>query len=356
NMPGGTPIPGNFTLVPGLPVNPLLDSLVAWKYEEIAAFANATVNFNDRFALTGGVRHARNDQSVVSDIVGSLVTLLNAPTGVLPVEFDESVTTWMLSPQWHITSDAMLYVRVATGYRPGGYSYSLTPIVPLTSESDEVTSYELGFKGNLLDGRLLAEAAVFHIDWENMQLDNVLPPPAPAFVSIDNAGDSQSRGVEGSLTYAMSVGLRLRGTVAYIDAELTDNVPTTGNAPTVGGMAGDRMPLSPRWSGSVAVDYVTALSDSLTLDVGAGYRYADEVFTAVEGNANLTIVERGNPTDLYVGLEFERVSARLYARNVFDEEAEYTFVRNQSPAALAIPVQLPSLQPRTIGLNVDVSF
>jgi len=353
DMPGGTLIAGDFLAIPGLPVNPLLDSLVAWKYEEIAVFANATVNFNEKFSLTGGVRYAENEQDIVSNVAGSFIILTGTPSGALPVQFDESVTTWMLSPQWNITPDAMVYLRAATGYRPGGYSYSLTPTVPLTSESDEVTSYELGFKGTMVDGRLSVDAAVFSVDWENMQLEYIFPPPNPPFVSIANSGDSRSQGFELGIAYATTGGLRLRGTVAYVNAELTDPIPDVGAGATEGGESGDRLPLSPEWSGSIAADYQTALTNAVTLNVGAGYRYSGKIQSAVDGNPNLTIRETGNPVDAYVGLDFGRVTARLYARNLFDEEAKYIFIRNQ---AVATPAGLITVQPRTIGLSVDVTF
>ncbi|MDT9170960.1 TonB-dependent receptor domain-containing protein, partial [Escherichia coli] len=69
-------------------------------------------------------------------------------------------------------------------------------------------------------------------------------------------------------TLVAAPGLTLGGTLAFTDAKLTDN------APSIGGRSGDRLPLTPEWSGSLTADYRHAIRGDWTGAIGADYRYA----------------------------------------------------------------------------------
>src|SRR3546814_20608097 len=72
---------------------------------------------------------------------------------------------------------ASLYARVAKGYRPGGPNVipiGSPPGTPTTFEPDTVTSYEIGFKGGTADRSASIEAALYHIDWPDIQLAAVI--------------------------------------------------------------------------------------------------------------------------------------------------------------------------------------
>src|SRR3546814_10334558 len=70
-----------------------------------------------------------------------------------------------------------LYARVAKGYRPGGPNVipiGSPPGTPLTFQPDTVTSYEIRLKGDAADRSASIEAALYHIDWTDIQLDAVV--------------------------------------------------------------------------------------------------------------------------------------------------------------------------------------
>src|SRR3546814_10433114 len=124
-------------------------------YKEYAVFGNATFKLSERFEITGGLRWARNEQTFTQISSGAIV-----PTANDPGESAESVWTFSVSPQFHITDDAMLYGRVATGYRPGGPNV-IVPNVPPSVDADRMTNYEVGFKGDLADGLVSFAVAGF---------------------------------------------------------------------------------------------------------------------------------------------------------------------------------------------------
>lgn len=331
----------------GIPnVNPFLYFFLPWKYKEGAVFANGTVDVGHNVDLNFGVRYAKNWQRSETVSYGRSVNgSTTAPAAPDVVRFSEAVSTWMLSPEWHISQTSMLYARVATGYRPGGYSFALNSAVPKTFESDRLVSYELGFKGTFLDDHLSIDAALFSIDWEDVQVNIV--DPVTRFSYFGNGGRARSRGGEISAHYTVIDDLRLGATVSNVDAKLRDA------APGIGGLPGDRLPLSPRWSAALTVDYTHQLMNGIGVETGAGYRYSDEVWTSVSSSPGAGLNKQARPVDFYTGIQYGRASARFFVRNAFNSEPSAHALNNRTSAS---PSRLTLTQPRTIGVSVDVDF
>jgi outer membrane receptor protein involved in Fe transport len=332
----GGPVPGD--------VNKVLVVDIPWTYKEYAAFANATYRFSDMFSLTAGIRYAENHQDISSQIYGTLFGGTNAPVPPTVIDFQEGIVTWLVSPQIKLGPDSMIYGRVATGFRPGGYTFAFVPGAPLVLNSDSVTNYEVGYKGQFADGKIAVDISAYNIDWKDIQVTLVVPGIGGYF---GNGKTARIKGGEAALTVQPMRGLNVRGGLAFTDARLT------ADAPGIGGLDGDRIPLSSRWNGSISVDYSTALSDTFSLEVGGGYRFASNSLGTVESNANASTYSRGDPVDFYAGLTTDNVSMRLFARNLFNAQDRYTFIRNQATTA---PIAIGPIQPRTIGFSIDVNY
>ena len=77
-----------------------------------------------------------------------------------------------MAPRFEINDNTSIYARVAKGFRPGGPNV-LPPAAPAdvsTFDSDSLISYEAGIKAQTDDGRFTIDAALFHIDWKDIQL------------------------------------------------------------------------------------------------------------------------------------------------------------------------------------------
>ena len=321
-------------------LDPLATIALPATYKEYAIFGNATMRFSDRLHLTGGLRWARNDQTFRQVSSGAIV-----PAADDPGESSESVLTYSVSPQFHINDSAMLYARVASGYRPGGPNV-IVPNVPPSVESDSLTNYEIGFKAELADRMVTIDVAAFYMDWQDIQVTR-------AFGGVSgqaNGGEAVSQGFEGSILLRPTRGLTLAFTGSYTDAHLSEDVPE------ISGVKGDRLPAVPEFSGAVRVDYSFDLG-GMKGDVGAGLRHASSRLSLVESDPQALSARPYTAIDLNAALTINaNWTLRAYARNLFNNQGEQG--RSLLTDGLGQPsfIAITPIQPRTIGAAIDLSF
>nr|WP_316639850.1 TonB-dependent receptor [uncultured Roseateles sp.] len=322
----------------------LLNSFLPSAYRENALYGDATWHLTPALALTGGVRVGRNRQTYVDQSDGPLVGAPSVSGG----HSAETSTTYLATARYALTPVSNVYFRAASGYRPGGPN-GLKPdtprdVVPSAFQSDSLWSYELGYKANLLDRRLSVEAAIYDIEWRNLQQ----PLTAGAFTFTTNTGSARVRGAELSLSWAPTADWRLTASGTVIDAYLTTD------APALGASAGARLPNSARFSAALgATRSFTVGGHSAYLGLNAhhvGQRNTGYVGSAVSPNFSMpayTLV------DLQAGIDFKRFSLAGYVRNLGNRRALLSAGVSDSNLGLA---QAGIAQPRTIGLGVNLPF
>jgi outer membrane receptor protein involved in Fe transport len=307
-------------------------------YKEYAFFGNATLKLGDRVRITGGLRWARNEQTFFQLTQIPLIGLDQSGDG----KSAEEIVTYSISPQVNLNDDTMLYARVASGYRPGGPNVAL-PGFPATVDSETVTSYEAGIKARLLDRALSFDAAVFLLDWDDLQTSAAF---ANGINGLVNAGTARSKGFEASLLLQPTAGFSVGANFAYTDAKCTE---TTSNCTD-----GDQLPSVPKFAAAVTADYGFPLGSAAEARVGGALRIVGDRVSAVESSPLAVPVEGYATLDLNASVTFDRKwTLRAYARNLTDAEGRITSnVATTNPGFLAtVPVQ-----PRTFGLAVDLAF
>lgn len=326
-------------------LDPLAIAELPTRYREFAAFANATYKFSDRFDITAGLRWARNTQRYRQISVGAVV-----PTANNPGSSAENVLTYSVSPRFHLTDDTMLYARVASGYRPGGPNATLPGVAP-TVASDSLTNYEIGLKTILFDRTLTLDLAAFYMDWKDLQMT----VDFNGVSGLANAGSARSQGFEATIGWRPVRGLQLGINGAFTDAKLTSDTPVA-----VGGLSGDRLPRIPKWSGSLTAEYSFAIGGDAQAKLGGGLRHTGQRVSSFEG---VPVVTNPVLADAYTALDFnagitfgERWSLRLYARNLTDTDAAITRDVQTDGLGRRAFIRTTPLQPRTIGLALDLSF
>ncbi|MDB5705302.1 MAG: tonB dependent receptor family protein [Sphingomonas bacterium] len=326
-------------LIPQL--NPFVTATLPNTYKEYAVFGNATYKFGEIFDLTGGLRWARNEQAFRQTLL-AIHPALGAPQD-FPGRSSESVLTWSVSPQLHLSKDTMLYARVAKGYRPGGPNAAIPgTTLPLSVHSDTVISYEAGVKTRTLNNTLSFDAAAFRTDWQDIQVSVRIG----SFSGIDNGKSARSQGFEANLTYEPVPGLLLNANGAYTDSKCIEASPQCG--------AGARLGSVPDFSGSFNADYSARLSDAIEGRIGASIRYTGERLSAVSSNAQSISIPSYTLLDLNGGVTIaDKWTVRAYVRNVTDSRANQS--RSISTTLPGI-ISITPVQPRTIGAALDLAF
>ena len=351
----------------GTPLGSLqLDSM----YYEEAGFANATYHILPSFEISVGGRYAHDGQTAFEfgDLIGT------------PDQggSSENAFTWSTEAEYHVDDQTNVYARVATGFRPGGPN-ALPPaaagVVPTMYHSDSLIDYQIGAKSDLLDGRLSFDADVFYINWKDIQLLTVYDVPsgpgAGQYGIDDNGGTARSDGAEANVVWTPLDRLTLDFNGAYTQAQLTSNTDPI----YVGGVTGNSLPYTPKWSSTLTGDYHFLSVGDWTPFVGATWHYVgtrESGFTpdadVLEGLLPANLYEHQyalpsyNTLDLRAGLEWSIWSIEVYAKNLTDAKGITAFSPVGSSAASAnanAPGGAPSaaiIAPRIVGIVLRGSF
>jgi outer membrane receptor protein involved in Fe transport len=306
-----------------------------------AAFANLTFHVTDQFSVqTGGRQEYDSTYSYGTAFVGPGNPIFGVPTPaytVLPAPNGKSQKfTYLVTPQYKFSPDAMVYARAATGYAPG-QANPADPGVPPESKPDTVTDYEVGAKTELLDHKWSIDASVYHIKHDDIQA-GLFSEQAKIYY-YGNAGSARSDGGELSSELRPVTGLRLSGWVAFNESKVTD-LPAS-----LAGGAAQALNLSPKWSGNLSIDQQFPVVASVTGFAGASATYLGD-----RGQGGL-VFPAYTKTDLHAGMKYGDWTARLYANNVTNRRA----IINGGPNTL-IPDSYYYITPRVIGLTISKIF
>jgi iron complex outermembrane recepter protein len=314
-------------------------------YKETSGFGNVTVHIIPQFDIQAGGRYSKNEQVATEGISGPLA----GGSQEFSTPSSGHVWTYSVAPRWHIDADNMLYFRWATGYRPGGPN-ALPPVappdVPREYGADKTNNLELGIKSTLLSGLLSIDAALFHVDWTNIQLleqvDNT---------GINgNGGKARSQGLEWTVGYVPVHGLTLQWTGAYTDAKLTTD------APGVNGVAGDPLAYSPKWSTSLDGEYTAPAFADYKYFVGATWSYVGARSTDFGSDETMTMQVRLPSYNTYaarVGFDNDHWRWTLYGKNLSDARGITSY---NSSGAPGLNGSISVIQPLTFGVTLSTKF
>ncbi|MES2989126.1 MAG: TonB-dependent receptor [Pseudomonadota bacterium] len=338
---------GTFSLATGAALTPAVPFAIASivsTYKEYSAFANATVHIGDKFDVLFGGRYSKADQTYDHNYRGTLILLTTGSLSSIYHNTDSADKfTFLVSPRFKISDDAMIYARVASGYRPGGPN-ALAPGAPLTFNSDSLTSYEVGFKASAMDGKLGFDVAAFYTDWKDVQAQT----SAGGFNYIVNGGDALSQGAEASVRYNPMRGLSFGLNVAYTDSHLTET------AVALGGVKGDRLPFVPDWSGSLNGNYSFSLGGDLGANIGGSINHTGERVSNYSGKAP-KVVDDFTTINLNAGIDYKGWSLSLFAKNLTDARGVMALA-SQTTAPGGNPFAKAVITPRTIGAEIALKF
>jgi outer membrane receptor protein involved in Fe transport len=149
-------------------------------------------------------------------------------------EFDE--VTYRINFDYTPTEDDLIYLSMTTGYRAGGFNLGYFSFIP-TYEPEDITAYELGYKGQLLDGTLQLNASIYYYDYEGIHLQYSVSSFTGVSYSVRNAPGAITIGGEVEALWLAGDNLTIGATYSYTDAKYDGELiePTTGTTGVVDG-------------------------------------------------------------------------------------------------------------------------
>jgi iron complex outermembrane recepter protein len=333
------PLPGSFANDPSLRenMNTGFGNDTQRGYKQLAFFGSVDFDLIEKvLTLTAGTRHFTYDDFENGSVFYTATTsplVLNHPNGActsaglcgIPINLSKTESGFVsrVNLTWHMTPDVMTYYTFSQGFRPGGFNRTATypgqpPLVlpraqycgaastdprclpggslfgqnntnqyltPVSWNSDNLINDELGIKSQFLNHRVMLNASVYQMNWNNVQW------VAADFVNLGSTGFVANgpsytiKGVELQLVARVTEGLTLQGSSSWNRSEQTNTTclvsagitPATPNNPTPAGQCikvinglpytnpwgplGSALPFSPPLQFNVRARYEWSASD-----------------------------------------------------------------------------------------------
>lgn len=329
-------------------LTPYFEGHFPTSYAEAAVFGTLTYRITDRLDLTAGLRWLTNRQRVESDIPPNYLI----PASDSVVHSAETRSTYAFGAGFRLQPEMMVYLRVASGYRPGSPNFPVPgypEIVPL-AHSDTMVNYELGLKSELLNRKTTLDLSVFKINWSDMQI-NINTPDGRVSYGV-NAGKATSEGLELAATQRLGDALHLAVNAAYTDAFAAQAVPAAGI------FVGTKFPSSPKWTAAVMLDYRMRDLAGWMPQLSASWRYFSQQYTALSTTYPVALIPAYSWVDLDLRMTRGRYDLSLYAKNLIDKRAFNSGSPGETITTRATSTWFsgPPIQPRIVGISATMTF
>ncbi len=322
------------------------------RIREISVFGELSYKLTDNLGVTLGLRRYDLKTNRQAFTIGFL-----SQGGQItdPVSGSEKGFTYKALINYQAKENLLVYGSFSTGYRPGIANPVPLPgdsPSPRQSESDRLRQYELGAKTRVLGGALNINAALFYIDWSNIQV----PGDSNSGIGFTfNGPSARTVGGEVELVARPTKGLDVSLGITVLDAKYTANLVTNG----VNFVRGDLLPEVPKYSVNNAVNYEWSIGTDMTARVG--------------GDVSLTSARRGTVTSpdtaplssfavagLSAGISFRKFDVSIFARNLFNERGvvgnslgDNEIINGVGSIPSRNTIRIPG---RTIGASLEMRF
>jgi iron complex outermembrane receptor protein len=269
-----------------------------------------------------------------------------------------------------LTRDHLVYAKVSTGHKAGGFndSFSTSP-VPEIYKPEKVTVLEVGSRQTFLLG---GRRAVFNItgflydytdqvfqDLTCINIDPTATPPCTGYSQVSrNIGKSRINGVEVEARFLVASSTTVGVNATWLDTKITEGKVSDARAQdfSAGGitpiidLAGNRLPLASKYNLSARIQQAFALGGG-RFDWQALLSYRSDYYLTQFNEADVVSVTGTRQTALSAGFPdrqkgFATVNVGLgYTTGALRMEAYANNVTNEQASQKAL-----------VGANVNVRF
>ncbi len=261
-------------------------------------------------------------------------------------------------------NDNMLYGLVALGVKTGGFNAVDPAANPQQAayREEQNTTFEVGSKNRFLDDRLTLNAALYYIDWSDVQ-GTEAAASADAWTNdvVGNIGDASVTGLEIDGLWRLNDSVSVDYHMAYSDAQYEDAIylsavagPTSSwgcngtVCPADGRVDGNQVERTAKWQYGAGLNFNRELGGAWRLGARIDFNYRSKMYATPLNLAHngSRVLSNGN-----LALRNGDWNVTLWGRNLLDTE----YVANSFvlPSFTRYIVGLGSR--RMIGLTVQYS-
>lgn len=305
------------------------------KVDQTAVFGELGYDLTDKLTVTAGARWAKfeRDEVEVNQFPQGLAPAGSHDTnGRYGAAGTDDDVIYKLGVQYQIDDDRMVYGLFSQGFRLGGLNSqraAATGIIPLEYQPDFLDNYEIGLKSQWLDDRVQLNVSVFHMQWEDFQVD--AGGFGPWWLrGKTNGNGAETTGVEATAGWQVNENLKISASLFLADAEFSDDYTFPDGDELLAGMP---MPGSPDEKAWASVNYT--VPDVLGGDMWFYYdiAYSSETWNGtgdiIDNNTN-GLAESWTYSNFSMGLDLpSQLSIALQIDNLFDQ-ATYSYIATGS--------------------------
>ncbi|MEP6785543.1 MAG: TonB-dependent receptor [Sphingomonadales bacterium] len=180
-----------------------------------------------RLELSAGLRYTSDKKSEESTTIQTTTTTTTS-SHAASNSWDN--LGYSLSASFKFTPRVMLYGRVASSYRAGGFNNIALAAQPYDPE--KAVSYEAGLKTEFFDRRLRLNAAIYQTDYDNLQVNQFINNGTTSTSFIANAAKASYKGFELEGAAVLGEHFSFDGNLSYIDPTYKSYLFVIAGVPT----------------------------------------------------------------------------------------------------------------------------
>ena len=303
--------------------------------ESMSVFGSVNHQFNDNWSLDVEFRYNKDE---IDFTRGD-----GSPT--VSADFDAFLPKITFSNQ--ASDDTLYYLTVGRGNKPGGVNDDDgIPASDVAIEEETAISYELGLKTTGLDGRLIANAAIYHIDWEDLQLTQtraaVVGGQNRTFSILDNVGKATVDGLELSLSLQATDFWNVNLGYAYTDSNIEEFINSVDAGADAGSsfreaalifgyqpdgnvnITGTQLPQTSKHQINFSNTFTGAINDQWKWYARADVNYNSKRYAQVY---NLAHTGARTIVNARIGARTDTLEVELWATNLLDDNTPTALIR-----------------------------
>jgi iron complex outermembrane receptor protein len=329
-----------------------------------AVFGQASYKIGEKFTITAGGRYTDDEKKTRLLKTANTITNAVTYTGRRFVKLEDKKPSWDVSALYQATPDLSVYARIARGFR-GPTIQGRSAVFGsdfTTADSETITSYEAGFKSQLLDNTLRFNASAFYWTLKDIQLNG---NDSNGNGVLFNADKAEAYGLEAELEYRPVENLSLSLGGSLLHTEIKDNrvyaqacslngvLVCTVNDPLItrgtgtgttyfAQINGNPLPNAPKYTFNATARYDIPVGDTSKFFIATDWN--------VQGYTNLVLYKtdefyaKGNfEGGLKIGYNTGDYEIAAFARNITNEKNLKGVIENYMAAVYN--------EPRIIGVS-----